>query len=214
MRYGGTARRADLVNPPSRGARMPFVHDAAVPFDITVEHQGSVATVAVVGELDLATAPRLSAVLGERGDAEVLVADLTATTFIDSTCACSSRPTAAAPDRRRGSWCWSTTGPCYASSCSASSIAGCPSSPAAPHGPLDLGSRGNKLGGTRVLVGPVAWARRGTRAVWSSLPASFHPAARLVPGTEARSEPGLPGRPVSQPRGRPERPLTRIDTAP
>ena len=37
------------------------------------------------GELDLATAPRLSAVLGERGDAEVLVADLTATTFIDST---------------------------------------------------------------------------------------------------------------------------------
>ena len=64
---------------------MPFVHDAAVPFDITVEHQGSVATVAVVGELDLATAPRLSAVLGERGDAEVLVADLTATTFIDST---------------------------------------------------------------------------------------------------------------------------------
>ena len=64
---------------------MPFVHDAAVPFDLTVERQGSVATVAVVGELDLATAPRLSAVLGEHGDAEVLVADLTATTFIDST---------------------------------------------------------------------------------------------------------------------------------
>ena len=181
---------------------MPFVHDAAVPFDITVEHQGSVATVAVVGELDLATAPRLSAVLGERGDAEVLVADLTATTFIDST---GVRVLVEADRRCAGAatWCWSTTGSCYASSSSASSIAGCPSSPAAPHGPLDLGSRGNKLGGTRVLVGPVAWARRGTRAVWSSLPASFHPAARLVPGTEARTEPGMPGRPVSQPRGRP-----------
>jgi anti-sigma B factor antagonist len=63
---------------------MPFIHDAAVPFAITVGHEDSVATVAVVGELDIATAPRLSAALGEHLDAEVLVVDLTATAFIDS----------------------------------------------------------------------------------------------------------------------------------
>ncbi|MGZ6707676.1 MAG: STAS domain-containing protein [Solirubrobacteraceae bacterium] len=45
----------------------------------------SVATVAVTGELDLATAPRLSSAVAEHGDAKVLVLDMTATTFIDST---------------------------------------------------------------------------------------------------------------------------------
>ena len=64
---------------------MTFLHDAATQFDLSVGRQNSVVTVAVVGEVDLATAPRLSAALGEHGDAEVLVADLTATTFIDST---------------------------------------------------------------------------------------------------------------------------------
>jgi anti-sigma B factor antagonist len=64
---------------------MTFIHDAATSFDLSVARASSVATVAVVGELDLATAPRLAAALGEHVDAEVLVVDLTATAFIDST---------------------------------------------------------------------------------------------------------------------------------
>jgi anti-sigma B factor antagonist len=60
-------------------------HDPHAPFDLTVGRLDSVATVAVVGELDIATAPRLSAALDVHGDAKVLVVDLTAATFIDST---------------------------------------------------------------------------------------------------------------------------------
>ena len=44
-----------------------------------------VATIVVSGELDLATAPRLSAAVAEHSDAKLLVLDLTAVTFIDST---------------------------------------------------------------------------------------------------------------------------------
>jgi anti-sigma B factor antagonist len=62
-----------------------FLDDAGVPFDLTVGRQDSTVTVAVVGEVDLATAPRLSAALGGHGDAERVVLDLTAATFIDST---------------------------------------------------------------------------------------------------------------------------------
>jgi anti-anti-sigma factor len=76
---------ADLVNQPSRGVYMTFLHDASTPFDLSVARQNGTATVAVVGEVDIATAPRLAATLGDHRDAEVLVADLTATTFIDST---------------------------------------------------------------------------------------------------------------------------------
>jgi anti-sigma B factor antagonist len=60
-------------------------HDALPSFELTVERYDSVATVVVSGELDLATAPRLSAAAAEHGDAKVLVLDMTATTFIDTT---------------------------------------------------------------------------------------------------------------------------------
>jgi anti-sigma B factor antagonist len=60
-------------------------HDALPSFELTVERYDSVATVVVSGELDLATVPRLSAAVAEHGDAKVLVLDMTATTFIDST---------------------------------------------------------------------------------------------------------------------------------
>jgi anti-sigma B factor antagonist len=60
-------------------------HDALPSFALTVQRYDSVATVVVSGELDLATVPRLSAAVAEHGDAKVLVLDMTATTFIDST---------------------------------------------------------------------------------------------------------------------------------
>jgi anti-anti-sigma factor len=60
-------------------------HEALPSFELTAERYDSVATVAVSGELDLATVPRLSAAVAEHGDAKVLVLDMTATTFIDST---------------------------------------------------------------------------------------------------------------------------------
>jgi anti-anti-sigma factor len=60
-------------------------HEALPSFELTVERYDSVATVVVSGELDLATAPRLSAAVAEHGDAKLLVLDMTPTTFIDST---------------------------------------------------------------------------------------------------------------------------------
>jgi anti-sigma B factor antagonist len=60
-------------------------NEALPSFELTVERYDSVATVVVSGELDLATAPRLSAAVAEHGDAKLLVLDMTATTFIDST---------------------------------------------------------------------------------------------------------------------------------
>jgi anti-sigma B factor antagonist len=64
---------------------MSSFNEALPSFELTVERYDSVATVVVSGELDLATAPRLSAAVAEHGDAKLLVLDMTATTFIDST---------------------------------------------------------------------------------------------------------------------------------
>ena len=64
---------------------MSFNHEALPSFGLTVERYDSVATVVVSGELDLATAPRLSAAVADHGDAKLLVLDMNATTFIDST---------------------------------------------------------------------------------------------------------------------------------
>jgi anti-sigma B factor antagonist len=64
---------------------MSSFNEALPSFELTVERYDSVATVVVSGELDLATAPRLSAAVAEHGDAKLLVVDMTATTFIDST---------------------------------------------------------------------------------------------------------------------------------
>ena len=64
---------------------MSSFYEALPSFEVTVQRYDSVATVAVSGELDLATAPRLSAAAAEHGDAKLLVLDMTATTFIDST---------------------------------------------------------------------------------------------------------------------------------
>jgi anti-sigma B factor antagonist len=59
--------------------------EAFPSFDLTVERYDTVATVVISGELDLATAPRLSDTVAEHGDAKLLVLDLSAATFIDST---------------------------------------------------------------------------------------------------------------------------------
>ena len=64
---------------------MASLQQTYLPLTATVRREGAVATVAVTGELDLATVPRLSASVAERGDAKLLVLDLTAVTFIDST---------------------------------------------------------------------------------------------------------------------------------
>jgi anti-sigma B factor antagonist len=64
---------------------MSSIHEALPSFGLTVERYDSVATVVVSGELDLATAPRLSAAVAEHGDAKLVVLDMIATTFIDST---------------------------------------------------------------------------------------------------------------------------------
>jgi anti-sigma B factor antagonist len=80
----GHAPRADWSAPLSRGVLMAVFSDALPPFDLTVIRDGSVATVVVSGELDLATASQLSSTVKEHCDAEVLIVDLTATTFMDS----------------------------------------------------------------------------------------------------------------------------------
>ena len=55
------------------------------PFEVTDQRDDELATIMVSGELDLATVPQLSAAVAEHGDASLLVLDLTAVTFIDST---------------------------------------------------------------------------------------------------------------------------------
>jgi anti-anti-sigma factor len=64
---------------------MSSFYEALPSFELTVQRYESVATVVVSGELDLATVPRLSAAVAEHGEAKMLVLDMTATTFIDST---------------------------------------------------------------------------------------------------------------------------------
>lgn len=55
------------------------------PFEVTVQRDDEFATIMVSGELDLATVPQLSAAIAEQHDAGLLVLDLTAVTFMDST---------------------------------------------------------------------------------------------------------------------------------
>ena len=57
------------------------------PFDVTIEESGGTARVALVGELDISTAPRLEEELRrvEAGSPRVLVLDLSKLTFMDST---------------------------------------------------------------------------------------------------------------------------------
>jgi anti-sigma B factor antagonist len=64
---------------------MAFSRETYPPFAVAVQRDEAVATVVVRGELDLATVPRLSATVTEHGDARLLVLDLNAVTFIDST---------------------------------------------------------------------------------------------------------------------------------
>ena len=60
-------------------------HESYPPFEVTVQRDDELATITVRGELDLATVPQLSAAVAEHHDAGLLVLDLTAVTFIDST---------------------------------------------------------------------------------------------------------------------------------
>jgi anti-sigma B factor antagonist len=64
---------------------MASCHQTYPPFEVTVQRDNAVATVMVSGEVDLATVPRLSAAVAQHHDAQLLVLDLTAVTFIDST---------------------------------------------------------------------------------------------------------------------------------
>jgi anti-sigma B factor antagonist len=84
MRCGG-ASQADWLPRRTEVFRMAFCHETYPPFAVTVQRDDAVATVVVSGELDLATVPQLSTILAEHGDAGLLVLDLNAVTFIDST---------------------------------------------------------------------------------------------------------------------------------
>ena len=64
---------------------MASCHQTHPPFEVTVQRDNAVATVMVSGEVDLATVPRLSAAVAQHHDAQLLVLDLTAVTFIDTT---------------------------------------------------------------------------------------------------------------------------------
>ena len=64
---------------------MASCHQTYPPFEVTAQRDNAVATVMVSGEVDLATVPRLSAAVAQHHDAQLLVLDLTAVTFIDST---------------------------------------------------------------------------------------------------------------------------------
>ena len=64
---------------------MSSCYETYPPFEVTVQRNDEVATITVSGELDLATVQLLSAAATEHDDAGLLVLDLTAVTFIDST---------------------------------------------------------------------------------------------------------------------------------
>ena len=92
---------------------MAFCHESYRPFEVTVQRDHELATIMVSGELDLATVPQLSATVAEHDDAGLLVLDLTAVTFIDSTgVRVLIQPTAPARARAHASWCWPATGRC------------------------------------------------------------------------------------------------------
>src|SRR4051812_48005017 len=87
MRCGG-ASQADwfgLAPVQPRCSPMASCHQTYPPFEVTAQRDNAVATVMVSGEVDLATVPRLSAAVAQHHDAQLLVLDLTAVTFIDST---------------------------------------------------------------------------------------------------------------------------------
>jgi anti-sigma B factor antagonist len=84
MRCGG-ASQADWLPCRTEVFRMAFCHETYPPFAVTVQRDDAVATAVVSGELDLATVPQLSTIVAEHGDARLLVLDLNAVTFIDST---------------------------------------------------------------------------------------------------------------------------------
>jgi anti-sigma B factor antagonist len=77
---------ADLVPPPSPTHAAPPRLEAA-PFDITLTHTPGRATLTLVGELDLATTPRLNQYLTmlARTHKGLVVIDLRQLTFLDST---------------------------------------------------------------------------------------------------------------------------------
>ena len=81
----GDAPHADGSPHHTEVFRMASLPEPYPPFDVTAQRDDGVATVVVSGELDLATVPRLSATVAEHGDARLLVLDLNAVTFIDST---------------------------------------------------------------------------------------------------------------------------------
>jgi anti-anti-sigma factor len=64
---------------------MAICRESYRPFEVAVQRDDELATIMVSGELDLATVSRLSAAVAEHDDAGLLVLDLTAVTFIDST---------------------------------------------------------------------------------------------------------------------------------
>jgi anti-sigma B factor antagonist len=81
----GDAPHADWLAHRTEVFRMVFSHETYPPFAVAVQRDEAVATVVVSGELDLATVPQLSAIVAEHRDARLLVLDLNAVTFIDST---------------------------------------------------------------------------------------------------------------------------------
>jgi anti-sigma B factor antagonist len=81
----GDAPHADWLPQPTEVFRMSSLREPYPPFEVTAQRNDGVATVVVSGELDLATVPSLSATVAEHGDARLLVLDLNAVTFIDST---------------------------------------------------------------------------------------------------------------------------------
>jgi anti-sigma B factor antagonist len=80
----GDAPHADGLPHRTEVFRMASCHETYPPFEVTVQRDDAVARVVVSGELDLATVPRLSATVTEHSDASLLVLDLNAVTFIDS----------------------------------------------------------------------------------------------------------------------------------
>jgi anti-sigma B factor antagonist len=84
MRCDG-ASQADRFARRTEVFRMAFCHESYRPFEVTVQRDDELATIMVSGELDLATVPQLSAAVAEHHHAGLLVLDLTAVTFIDST---------------------------------------------------------------------------------------------------------------------------------
>ena len=59
--------------------------DEETGFQVTLEPEGSSLRIVVAGELDIATVPEVTPHVSADGDAQAVVLDLRAVTFIDST---------------------------------------------------------------------------------------------------------------------------------